>query len=1069
MKTYFSKLKFSIILFFAVFFTFVSNLSAQSFSEGFETTSLFTDWYFRNNSDTIASTTLAANWSFADPLTTFSAQAGSANSFLSCNYASSNNITTGATLSNWLFTPSRTFSNGDVISFYSRITASPTAYPDRLEVRLSTAGSGLNVGTSSSSVGDFTTVLLTINPTLSSTGYPGSWTLYTATISGLGAPTTGRVAFRYYVTNGGPAGINSDFIGIDSYTYTSNASAPVNDNCAGAINLIQGASCSPTTGTVLSATQSQAACGDGTANDDVWFKFTASSNGANITVDGSSGFDGVFEVFSGTCAGLTSLGCVDATLMDGIETSTINSLTIGQTYYIRVFDWYAAVPSTTDFTICVTQFSQCDLTQPAGSILEIETCGQDLNGGCNMVTPSYQSLACGQTVFGKAWNNGTNKDTDWYSFDINTPGVATFNVSAEFPFLIYFLDISNCASPVALATATSNACQSATVTYNFTATGTYVAFVAPNVFSGYACNTYNDYIATLTLPSTAPVVSAAGSTAICPGGNVQLNATQSGIFTWYNGTTNLGVSANSLTATAPGNYTAQVTNNNGCLSAASNGVTLTQAALDNASFTYTSNTFCTGSTNATPTATLTGTYAVSPAGLTINASTGEIDIANSSLGTYTITHNTNVVCPNSVTQTVTITNNPTASFSYANAAYCTGSTNPVPAFASGASSGVFSATPIGLSINPSTGEINLAASSSGTFQVTNSIAAAGSCPAVSDSYTITINAQPTAVVSGGGTICNSIGNTGSATVTISFTGNPPFDFTYTDGANPVTINGHNSNTYTINATATGAYSVTSISDGVCSNIGSGIANVNVYQNPTVTFSEITGLCDNQNQVTLNQGLPSGGTYSGNGVLNGILNPSTASTGTVITYNYTDANGCSGTANTTITVNAAPIVSLASQPTVCSDVAVFALSGGNPSGGTFSGVGVNAGNFNPTSAGVGTHNVFYAYTSPEGCTATANQPLVVNDCAGIEDVNAANNLVIYPSPTKDILFIDFETSSFSKANIQLLGLDGKIVYQKTMDVNTKFNHQIETNLFPNGVYLIKIETNQGFTARRVIFQ
>lgn len=163
------------------------------------------------------------------------------------------------------------------------------------------------------------------------------------------------------------------------------------------------------------------------------------------------------------------------------------------------------------------------------------------------------------------------------------------------------------------------------------------------------------------------------------------------------------------------------------------------------------------------------------------------------------------------------------------------------------------------------------------------------------------------------------------------------------------------------------------------------------------------------------------------------------------------------------------MSLASQPTVCSDVAVFALSGGNPSGGTFSGVGVNAGNFNPTSAGVGTHNVFYAYTSPEGCTATANQPLVVNDCAGIEDINAANNLVIYPSPTKDILFIDFETSSFSKANIQLLGLDGKIVYQKTMDVNTKFNHQIETNLFPNGIYLIKIETNQGFTARRVIFQ
>lgn len=1069
MKSYLNKLKFSCLFLIVGFLSCGSNLSAQSFSEGFETTSLLTDWFVRNNSDTIASATLAANWSFADPLTTFPAQAGSTNSFLSCNYGSTNNISTGATLSNWLFSPSRTFSNGDVISFYSRVSINPTTYPDRLEVRLSTAGSGMNVGTSSSSVGDFTTVLLTINPSLTTTGYPGSWTLYSATISGLSGPTTGRVAFRYFVTNGGIAGLNSDFVGVDSYTYTSNASAPINDNCVGAINLIQGASCSPTIGSVVSATQSFTACGDGTANDDVWFKFTATTNGANITVNGSSGFDAVFEVFSGTCAGLTSLGCVDATLLDGIETSTINSLTIGQTYYIRVFDWYAAVPTTTDFTICVTQFSQCDLTQPAGSIVETETCGQDLNGGCNMVIPAYQTLGCGQTVFGKAWNDGTNKDTDWYSFVINTPGVATFNVSAEFPFLIYFLDITNCASPVALATATSNACQSATISYNFTATGTYVAFIAPNVFTGYACNSYNDYIATLTLPSNAPVVSAGGSTAICPGGSVQLNATEAGTFAWFNGTTNLGVNTSSFTATTPGSYTTQVTNTNGCLTTLSNAVAVTQATLDNSSFNYSANTYCFGSANETPTANLAGTYSATPTGLIINASTGEIDIVNSTLGTYTITHNTNVVCPNSATQTVTITNNPIASFSYANAAYCTGSTNPVPAFAIGASSGVFSATPIGLSINASTGEVNLAASSSGTFQITNSIAAAGSCPAVSDNYSITVNAQPIALVSGGGTICNAAGNTGSATVNITFTGNPPFDFTYTDGSNPVTINGHNSNSYSIDATATGAYSVTLLTDGTCSNIGSGIANVNVFQNPTVTISEITGLCDNQNQVTLNQGLPAGGTYTGNGVTNGILNPSIAATGTIITYNYIDLNGCTGSANTMINVNAAPVVMLDILPKVCSDVFTFALSGGTPAGGTYSGAGVTAGNFDPAAAGVGTHDIFYNYTSAEGCTASANQPLTVEDCASIEDVNAANNLMIYPNPAKEVLFVDFETNLTSATSIELISMDGKVIYQKAIVANTKFNHQMETAIFPNGIYLIKIETNQGFTTRRVVLQ
>jgi hypothetical protein len=455
--------------------------------------------------------------------------------------------------------------------------------------------------------------------------------------------------------------------------------------------------------------------------------------------------------------------------------------------------------------------------------------------------------------------------------------------------------------------------------------------------------------------------------------------------------------------------------------------------------------------------------------LTINPATGEIDIANSTLGTYTILHNTNVVCPNSASQNITLTDNPDASFSYSNATFCSGNSNPIPSFGVGASSGVFSASPSGLSINSSTGEINLPSSNAGTYVVSNSIAATGSCPAVSSDYSVTILAQPTAVVSGGGTICNAQGNTGSVDVTITFNGNPPFDFTYTDGVTPVTVNGHNSNTYTINATTTGAFSVISLTDGNCSNIGSGIANVNVFQNPTVTLSQISGLCDNQNQVTLNQGSPAGGVYSGNGVSNGILNPSIAGSGAVISYNYTDANGCVGSANTTITVNAAPIVSLASQATVCSYVPAFALSGGNPTGGTYSGNGVTAGNFDPATAGVGTQNIFYTFTSAEGCSATANQPLVVNNCAGIEESDAANNLIVFPNPAHESVMISFETTENSAAQIELLAVDGKLVFSSTLAASTKFNVEIQTVDFPEGIYLVKIQTGQGLTTKRIVVQ
>lgn len=193
---------------------------AQSFTEGFENLAALTDWYVTNNSDNHG----AISW-FKGVVADFPAQAGTDSSYIACNYQSDSSTTVAGTLSDWLFTPNRIFNNGDVISFYTRTTLNPATYPDNLEVRLSTNGTSLNVGTTSASVGDYTTLLLAINPTLSTTVYPGAWQQYTITISGLVGPTSGRVAFRYYVTSGGPAGANSIYIGIDTYSFTSNTSS----------------------------------------------------------------------------------------------------------------------------------------------------------------------------------------------------------------------------------------------------------------------------------------------------------------------------------------------------------------------------------------------------------------------------------------------------------------------------------------------------------------------------------------------------------------------------------------------------------------------------------------------------------------------------------------------------------------------------------------------------------------------------------------------------------------------------------------------------------------------------
>ncbi len=190
---------------------------------------------------------------------------------------------------------------------------------------------------------------------------------------------------------------------------------PVNDNCSGAIALtVYGATCSgATTGNVISATQSLAASCGGTADDDVWYSFVATSTIHDITVVGSSGFDAVIDLRSGSCDG-TNISCKDATFSGGTEVLNATGLTIGTTYYVRVYHYYASVPSTTTFTICITTPvppppANDECSGATALTVYAATCGGATTGDVTGATQSEAPISC---------NNFTSSGANdvWYSF-----------------------------------------------------------------------------------------------------------------------------------------------------------------------------------------------------------------------------------------------------------------------------------------------------------------------------------------------------------------------------------------------------------------------------------------------------------------------------------------------------------------------------------------------------------------------------------------------------------------------------------------------------------------------------
>ena len=177
------------------------------------------------------------------------------------------------------------------------------------------------------------------------------------------------------------------------------------DGCSAATVISVTANCSsPTAGTTTGATQTIAGC-VGTADDDVWYQFVATATSHQIVVQPGAGMDPVVQLFSGDCATLVSLVCKDNTFSGEAEIINYNGLTIGLTYRIRVYDYFAG-SGTGNFTICVTN------PPPAPS--------NDACGGATLLSVNAACTYTNATTDGASQSfvgcSGTADDDVWFRF-----------------------------------------------------------------------------------------------------------------------------------------------------------------------------------------------------------------------------------------------------------------------------------------------------------------------------------------------------------------------------------------------------------------------------------------------------------------------------------------------------------------------------------------------------------------------------------------------------------------------------------------------------------------------------
>jgi len=327
---------------------------------------------------------------------------------------------------------------------------------------------------------------------------------------------------------------------------------PSNDNCLGAISLTASVSCTPITGTLANATQSSSGCA-GVADDDVWYSFVATQTALSVQVSGGATFNPVIQVYSGSCSAFASLACTNSNGNGGTEITSLTSLIVGNTYWIRVYHFDATDPIDLSFLICVSQpavLPACSSSAPAGN-----TCAQaalicDVSGYCGSTSAAYTAdfwPELGTAFCGSIENNS------FIQFVADAP-IVSLNVwvtssSSNLGIQVLIFSATNCSGPVTTYTCVSQLLPSASFS-PITATGLIPGNTYYMMIDGYAGDVCNYTIGVNSgIQVSGQVTSSA--TNICLGTTVTLTASGgSGIYNW-NASPDLSASTGSLVLATP--------------------------------------------------------------------------------------------------------------------------------------------------------------------------------------------------------------------------------------------------------------------------------------------------------------------------------------------------------------------------------------------------------------------------------------------------------------------------------------------------------------------------------------
>jgi hypothetical protein len=519
----------------------------------------------------------------------------------------------------------------------------------------------------------------------------------------------------------------------------------------------------------------------------------------------------------------------------------------------------------------------------------------------------------------------------------------------------------------------------------------------------------------------------------CIGNTITLTASNvaNTSYQWLlNGSPIVGATTNTLSVTTSGEYQVAIVNTTNACAGKTDFTSVQFHPAPVVSAAAGNSTVCSG-TSVALTGSGASTYTWTPGNLTGTT----VNVTPTSTTTYTVIGLSTFGCADTANVAVNVLTRPTVAASSNFTSVCNGSAATLT------SSGA--ATYNWQPINQSGTSVSVTPSSATTYTVTGT--AANGC---TNTATVAVSVQPTPTVSA--TVSNSTICSGNST---TLSGSGASNYTWFPGL----ITGQ---TPSVTPSATTTYTLVGYGSNGCSSSAS--VTVTVNASPALSVTGDNEICDGES-VTLTVSGANGYIWAHNASSSAteIVTPSATTTYSVT---GTALNGCSDSAVFTITVNANPVVLYTpAQTFFCLSDPALVVSGGSPAGGIYTGNGISNGQFNPSNAGVGEHNIIYTYTDVNGCSGMASDSVQVDICTGVATELVQNGVSVYPNPVNDQLQI--KANEIMQRMVIYNSL-GQVVFEAQPQ---SANAEVDMNDFESGVYYVTVYFENGVQSVNVIKQ